>query len=1137
MPSRGLILLFSAIFAMSMFLGKSSAQDYVGVLPQMLDPEIAQQLGLDEKQTEALKALLRQRQSAAIGLAAQIKEAPVSQEPVLRANFSAESDALGFKLLNPEQQAKLAKLRVEWLGLLALDDPAVAETLNLADWQKEIVAQWQTKVRAERRGPAAERTRAEAERAIRSEISDSQFAGWQLLAGKIEENTVGPPVPPTRETAPEVAVAAAPPANVPTATMNSIDNSELPVDEVRLMLNFEATPWSEVILWLANEADLSVQSDVIPTGTFKYRDKSRTYSVTETMDLMNGTLLNTGYTLFRQGRMLRCIDFETEQKMVGEILKELADTVSETELEQRGKYEPVKFLFSLERLDPAVVKPEIEQLLSIQGSVVSLPASGQLVVTDMAGNVRTIANYIRRAEDPTSSRGSSIQTLPLKAVNAEEVLSVARPLLGLEEGVNVNEEISISTNTFGTVIYAKGDTQKIENLRDLIKEMDKPLDADASELSPIELPYIDRHRVEGIDMTLAFEIVSQLLAGGAPDNKLAQDDTAKQLVLFARKDDHAMVTETLQKLASEAFGFEVIQLKRLDTQMAIEAVKKFLELPDDATAGSGQPVIDGDLLARQVWVKGSDAQVAQIRSLLEKLEENAQNNDILGDRYRVIQLKGRAATDALSQVQMLWEQEFGKKSKIRFHQTGQSTEKGLPQRTFSPQSRETEGSDAVGSDAVGSDAVGSEPAPAASPAQASPFKGAFTPGVSSIPSGRFVTTQEGDNTPIGSSDIVIMEGPNGLIIHSEDKEALERFESLLRLVADQASLGSSDPTIVYLRNIKATAAKELLESILSGTAGSSGGGGGGLLGDMATSMLGGMGGMMGGLMGGGDIVGSSSGIASGDYSIIADPRLNALVIKAGPSDMNLIEQLLEVIDQIESPFLIETRGQVALIPVITQDVAQVLNTIKGLYGDRIAGASAGGAPGGGGGQPNPADIINALRGGGRGGRGGASSELTEPKISLGADTNTNMLLVIAQPSQIQEIRDLVDMIDRAGESVEEDVAVADFGAINTTALSASLSKIFGSKVTTNSTSSGNSTPSAPAPSGAGAPADDAAAAARRAEFFQRMRDSGAFGGGGGAPGGGSPFGGRGGAAPGGGGNPFGGRGGGGAPQGGGRGGR
>ncbi len=1134
----GIVLATLIIFFGSPLTGY--CQEYVGVLPEMLKPDVSEKLQLSDEQRDQIQKLIRSRLSAAVGLGQKLREAPLAQQAQLRREFSAESERLGFELLSDQQQGELAKYRISWMGMLSLADAEVAQAMNLADWQMDVVAKWAKQVRANRRDADAQRTRDEAERAIRKELSESQWAAWQLLAGQIDSSTAGPPVPPERLVEPVVAAA---PAAADLASGSPSDNALLPVEDIQLEMNFQSQPWEEVIRWLAKQADLSLQSDVIPPGSFTYRDRSRGYSITEALDIMNASLLNTGHTLLRQGRMLRCIDFEQDQDMAGELLKELAEFVSAEELARRGNFEPVKYLFTLARLDPETIRPEVEQLLSIQGTLVSLPTSGQLVVTDMAGHVRAIADYIQRAEDPTSSRGASIQTFPLKHINAEEVLAVARPLLGLEEDSNISDEISISTNTFGTTMYAKGAADKIQNLRDLVEQMDQVPEEAESSVGQVEVPVLDRHKVVGIDIQLAYEVAAQLLVG-SPDVKLAQDPVAKQLVLMARPSEHDLIRQTLETLAGESSDFEVIQLTRLDPQLAIAAITKFFGLTDDADGEGGGPVVDGDLLARQVWVKGSETEVSQIRLLIEKLEENASNSDILGDTIRLVPLTGASAKQALSQIERLWETR-NSKNRIRIlPPPSDSQGPTLPQKSFTapiPAQRSTN-----------RETSNLRTRNSRSPSRSQASKGGVR---DAIPAGRLVAfvQEEGPAEELAAdepedeagegSDIMVMQGPGGLIISSEDKDALAEFDSLLRLLADQAALGSGEPTVVYLRNITASAAKELLETVLSGSSGSSGGGS--LLGDVASSVLGGFGGGLFGAMagGGGDLLSSAEGLASGDYTITADPRLNALIIKASPLDMSLIEQLLEVIDQVESPIAIETRGRVELIPVITQDVSQVLETIKGLYGDRIegAGGNSGGGGRGGGGQPNPAEIINALRGGGRGGRGGGTStELAEPKISLGADTNTNMLIVIAQPQQIEEIRELVAMIDRAGEGIEEDLAVTDLGAISAAVLQDGLTRILGPKAqaNTNSNSSSNSSGSNASGGGGGSSsaADAAATAQRRAEFFQRLRDSGAFGGRGGGEGrGGGPGGAGGGGFRGFGGGRGGGPGGGGQP--GGRGGR
>ncbi len=179
---------------------------------------------------------------------------------------------------------------------------------------------------------------------------------------------------------------------------------------------------------------------------------------------------------------------------------------------------------------------------------------------------------------------------------------------------------------------------------------------------------------------------------------------------------------------------------------------------------------------------------------------------------------------------------------------------------------------------------------------------------------------------------------------------------MLRMMMDSSSLGTAEPTFFYLKYRKAAAAKELLESILSGTSSSSGGGGGGGLIGNAISEVGG--GLIGSLLGGGgsSVSASGSSLTTGDVVINADPQLNILVIRANPVDLELCEQLLKIIDQPDSIISVRTRGEFAVIPVITQDADVVAAEIKGIFPDRIEGSGGGGGGGGGNRAPNPQEF-------------------------------------------------------------------------------------------------------------------------------------------------------------------------------------
>jgi type II secretory pathway component GspD/PulD (secretin) len=288
---------------------------------------------------------------------------------------------------------------------------------------------------------------------------------------------------------------------------------------------------------------------------------------------------------------------------------------------------------------------------------------------------------------------------------------------------------------------------------------------------------------------------------------------------------------------------------------------------------------------------------------------------------------------------------------------------------------------------------------------------------------------------------------------------LAQFESLMRMVADQ-SASTGEPTVFYLQFIKAAAAAELLEGILTGqsSGGSGGGGGGGLLGSMLGEMGGGLiGSLLGGGGGGGSISSSSAtALATGEVSIVPDPHLNALIVQANGTDLMLVEQLLEVLDQEDSPVQVSTRGKPRLIKVEYQEATNVANIVKELFADRMQQQGGGQQR-----QPTPQEFLQALRGGGggRGGRGGGSqSEIKENMMTISVDTRSNSLIVTSTQALYDEVKAAVEMIDQAGADTEEvtEVAVIE-GNLNPTVINNALTSMFGSQVRSNATATSSTT--------------------------------------------------------------------------------
>ncbi|MEM9828427.1 MAG: secretin N-terminal domain-containing protein, partial [Planctomycetota bacterium] len=731
-----------------------------------------------------------------------------------------------------------------------------------------------------------------------------------------------------------------------------------------------------------------------------------------------------------------------------------------------------------------------------------------------------------------------VTELQLKNRGAGEILEIARPLLGLEPGQNANDQLRISVGLLDDRIYVTGQPVKVGLLKSLVERADKPLtspDADAE--TEAVTPVFKTHPVSTADSTTVFDVLQTLLAG-TPDARITIEPNTKAIIAFARPETHKMIADTIAELEGRGRELQIFKLRRLDPAQALLTINKFFGVTDDG--GSG-PTVDGNPDDGKLWVRGTREQIDMVANLLDQLEGD-ESFGALGDKVRLLNVNNAEMQDALQRAIMLWPI-TGRSNAIR----------QLPSTTDAESATDNPpaGGDIKGDSPAATDAENpfrqSQPEltdaamrqAAIDPAirlvnenqQAAPeTKTAVVDSkkaVSETPAtGNPAMTPE-IRVPTGSgADIIIQMTPAGLMIASEDTDALDEFEALLESLSGQAA-PSDEPKIFWLKHAEAEPTAEFISQILGGAEGSLGS-----VVDSATSSLGG--GMLGGLMslaggggGGGDESSAKSVLtASGSVSIVPDARLNALVVQANPADLSLIQLLIDKFDVADSPEDIQFRARPRVLQVIYQDAGEIATVVKEVMGDRIAGQEQKNARGGGG-QPDPREIFAALRGGNR-----AKSEKTKseaPKISIAVDKKSNTLVVVASPQDYEEVEELVRELDEAGASLgETTVTIAAPGGVNGEAFVKALEALSGNSVNSESgKSAGNTTESSSSSQNAGS----AAEIQRRIEFFRSR-----FGGGtpGGAPGGrggaasgrgSSGRGGPGGGARGGGGGPRGGRGG------------
>ena len=351
------------------------------------------------------------------------------------------------------------------------------------------------------------------------------------------------------------------------------------------------------------------------------------------------------------------------------------------------------------------------------------------------------------------------------------------------------------------------------------------------------------------------------------------------------------------------------------------------------------------------------------------------------------------------------------------------------------------------------------PVPASNPPAGSPPQASSTSPVG--PSG---ATAPGSQPTGGAPPIIVAVTPEGLVIASQDPEALNQFEDLVRrMVSNQtAAAQQTTPELVvyYLKHSKAEVVASTLDQILGGgTLTTSGSTSGSLISEIARAAFGEVGGGLVGSLLGADTGGSSSSSTTSSRTttrvqITPDSRLNALIVQAYPQDLQLIEEILRVLDQPDSPQDVAVQPKTVIIPVKNTQAEEIAQILRTVYQDRLVTAGGANRP------PSPQEIIQLLRGG-RGGPGGRSQPQQEQeKMSIGVDTRTNSLIVSAPERLLNEVRQLVEQLDqKAITDSEETTEVVTLHKASAESVSAALSALLGSGVQIRGASSSRGTTS------------------------------------------------------------------------------
>ncbi len=1136
-PIRSLVVIGSvALFGLSGSLAAAEA-DFVGMLAVAIEDDVAGQLELTPGQKEKLLKLIEAREQEALELAIRLKDLSAAERAERLTPFRRQSESKGLAVLDPKQRVLLERIHFGRTGLAALAEPKIAGQLKLTDEQKTKVAEI-LRHRAEKLAEGGKKTahivRAAAERELAALLTKEQQTAWEGLttaatpeaekpievaaadtaekpvdsatpakaekpsgaaapvevenpfeAGLIEPKTASLPDEPAEEEPAEEEPAEEEAAEEEPAAEPE-DDAPVAKKDVKLRFNFRFQPWKDVLDWFAQQADLSLVLDAPPQGTFNYSD-TREYTPAEAIDLLNSVLLTKGYTLVRRGRMLMLINLEDG------IPPNLVSTIPMEDLDKKGEFELVSVLFSLNKLSSEEAETEINKLIGPQGTVVSLPKSRQILVTETAGRLRAIRSVIQRVEDPQGLAGGQLQSYELKYALPADVTAVMRQLLDIPEDKNVSSDGSIrfAMDPFGSRLLVTGKPDMLIKVDEIIKAVDVAAPGDM-EMTVQEVPQLEVYSVTTADPQSVLAVMQTLMAG-QPDVRLAIDEKTGNLVALARPSQHATIKATLDQMQRDARLIEVIHLRVVDPQLAVLSINKLFGGTEEESAKNA-PKVDADPTTRQLLVRGTESQIEQIRSLLNKMGETETDEMAGGGRgnVRMLPLTGRSAHSALERMEEIWPTMH--KNRIRIVTPSASIPAVLPGSSGGVQRKPELPGPSSAPSGPGFSLPPGFPLPAPpgasqpkTPPAVEPPSRENSAGLPHRPRFLFAaqhvetkeeTAEEADGAKPQSAEekddakpqtaeetddvkpqtaaekpvsaepapIIVAVGPGGVMIASEDTDALDDFEDLLTALASSAMAGSSEITIFYLKHAKAQVVAETLDAIFGGgtittQSSSGGGGGGGLLGGLAGAAMGDSGGILGTLLGMGD---GGTIAPSGSIQITPDDRLNALIVQANPTDLSTIEELLKILDQKESPEDVLVQMKARVIRCYNTQASEIADILKQVYRERmVSGASGASAR-----RPTPQEFMQMLRGGRRGSSGGSSRTSAQEfmKMTVSVDERTNSLIVAAPEQLFEEVKMLVEQLDQAAMESGQSTRVVTLHKASPDAVQQALSAMLGDSV-------------------------------------------------------------------------------------------
>jgi type II secretory pathway component GspD/PulD (secretin) len=807
--------------------------------------------------------------------------------------------------------------------------------------------------------------------------------------------------------------------------------------EKRLSFNFDNKPWTEVIEWFSDNTGLAFVGNYKPAGTFtfvspKVDGHAKIYTIGEIVDILNEALqvnsVHKRYLLVRRSQSFTLVPADDK------IPRDMIPSIPVEDLPRRGRTEVVRIDVRVAGAEVEELAPKIKKLLTQLGDAIPLDSPNTLVLIDTVGSLTEVLKTIKViGESSKEAERYAHQCRYIKAKEGERVLKELFSLppelppdqamwlrqmhmqmqmqerqqqqnrQGAQQGQPAPRpprQVAVVAAEDSNMVIVTGPPDKVAEAKQTLTDLEEKAKAAGAKEQPAGPPFVKRYPVPTGDAQPLAQMLQEKYRTSQSVRVVALGQT--ELMVSAPPAEQFDIAA----LISDGLGTQkvkVIPLKNGDGYFMEDTLRGMF---GDRYKSPKSPYIEART-KNDITVQGSDEQIAQVEAAVKVLD--VPSSSYAPGGMRVISLDRGSGAAVAEELQRLLK-EMGKDSKVIG--PGGSAEPKPPEKPDRPASPDTRNEK-------------NEPSKAAN-LVAAVAPGDPAKGEKSDRPPLFDPRDEKKEPPKKKGGIVLIPFGGQISVKAEDPEDQKLIEQLIDLIT--AKTGNEEFEVIKLKHTNAIEVAKLLDEMYNGPRHPQqpqqpqqqvqpqqppqqpqqqpqggppvGGYGGGHSPHSSSSSS------------------SSSSTGSSTFDrirVLADPNLNAVLLRAAPIDAVTIKKLIR--DQIDQPGEQVMKNHV--VKLKTALATEVANNIRELYRQVMDVNPLPGQPG-----SDRLGFQMALLGNPNAGRPVDVNGVPRTSaLTIGVDERSNSLLVQSSDALFDEVKKLAEDLDDAAKNPSRRVQV------------------------------------------------------------------------------------------------------------------